>query len=500
MATNLEPRPGKVRPLIATQRTALKAFLAHEYFALFDEPGMGKTRVCIEAAKELLKTGEITRVMVICPAPVRFAWADPEFGELATWGIDPRQVFIFDSYSYHKLWSKDWQWVIVSYDILRSEGHHSSLIRWARAERAMIVMDESSYIKAMRAARTKACIKLARHFFRRYILNGTPIANTPEDLYSQFLVLDYNIIDCSRWVFRLRYCKMGGYMGKQVVGLAKETQVELYKKIRPFYLQRRKKEALDLPPVTLTPRFVPLEKTTWRVYTDMRDELIAILREGPGDQKILTASNAGVRLVRLMEITAGQLEEHVVGSEKIDDTLDYLEERQEGRLIVWTWFRVETARVATAILRHVVKQVAPYRSVGMLIGGMTRDKRDTVIRGFNNDENGILVSQLAAGGMGVNLQRASNMLFLSRAYSLLMRIQAIGRVDRMGQTAESVSVVDSIATGPKGEPTVDRAVLTALRRKTELANWTRGEWLKVLQEEKTAALRSKDLFDTSNLQ
>jgi len=136
----------------------------------------------------------------------------------------------------------------------------------------------------------------------------------------------------------------------------------------------------------------------------------------------------------------------------------------------------------------------------MLIGGMSQPNREKVLHTFNNDENGILVSQLAAGGMGLNMQRASNMLFLSRAYSLLMRIQAIGRIDRMGQTAESISVVDSIATGPKGEPTVDRAVLKALKRKTELANWTRGEWLKVLQEEKTAALRSKDLFDASDLQ
>ena len=142
-----------------------------------------------------------------------------------------------------------------------------------------------------------------------------------------------------------------------------------------------------------------------------------------------------------------------------------------------------------------IKQMERPRTVGMLIGGMTQLKRETVLRTFNNDENGILVSQLAAGGMGLNMQRASNMLFLSRAYSLLMRIQAIGRVDRIGQMADSVSVVDSIATGPKGEPTVDRAVLKALQRKTELANWTRGEWLKVLLAEKTAALRSKDLFD-----
>ena len=489
-------KPGKDLPLITTQRSALKAFLSHEYFALFDEPGMGKSRVAIEAAQVMFIAGVITRVMVVCPAPVRFAWADPEFGELAAWGVDPKEVFIFDSYSYHKLDWKPWKWVIVSYNILRSEGHHNSLIQWAKKEHAMIVMDESSYIKAMRAARTKACIKLARWFKRRYILNGTPIANTPEDLYSQFLVLDYNIIDCSRWAFRLRYCKMGGYMGKQVVGLAKETQVELFKKIKPFYLQRRKKEALDLPPVTLTPRFVPLDKTTWKVYVDMRDELIAILSDGPEDQKILTASNAGVKLVRLMEITAGQLEEHVVGQEKIQDALNYLDERQKGRLIVWTWFRVETARVADALR---VKQRG-CRSVGMLIGGMTQSKREVVLHNFNNDEDGILVSQLAAGGMGLNMQRASNMLFLSRAYSLLMRIQAIGRIDRMGQTAESVSVVDSIATGPKGEPTVDRAVLKALKRKAELANWTRGEWLKVLQEEKTAALRSKDLFDASDLQ
>lgn len=496
MATTSIPRPGKVKPLIATQRVALKRFLENDYFALFDEPGMGKSRVAIEAAKELFASGMITRAMVICPAPVRFAWADPEFGELPAWGVDPKEIFIFDSYSYHRLNERPWRWVIVSYDILRSEGHHSSLVAWARAQRSMVVMDESSYIKAMTAARTKACLKLVRHFKRRYVMNGTPIANSPEDLYAQFLALDYNIIGCSRWVFRLRYCKFGGYMGKVVVGLAKETEQELYRKIKPFYLQRRKKEALDLPPVTLTPRFVALGKTTWKTYIDMRDELIAVLSAGHEDEKVVAASNAGVKLVRLMEITAGQVEEHEVGSEKINDALDYIEERQEGRLIVWTWFRMETIRTTKAFNL----KVGDKRSVVMLIGGMSKRSRDLVLQTFNNDPNAILVSQLAAGGMGLNMQRASNMLFLSRAYSLLMRIQAIGRIDRMGQTAESVSVVDSIATGPKGEPTVDRAVLKALKRKTELANWTRGEWLKVLKEEKTAALRSKDLFNTSDLQ
>lgn len=480
----------KPKPLIATQRVALRAFLENECFALFDDPGMGKSRVAIEAAKEMFKTGKITHVMVVCPAPVRFAWADQEFGELAAWGIDPKDVFIFDSYSYHKLWWKDWQWVVVSYDLLRSGDHHASLVKWARQHPAMIVMDESSYIKAMRAARTKACLKLARHFRRRYVMNGTPIANSPEDLYAQFLALDYNIIGCTRWEFRLRYCKFGGYMGKQVVGLAKETEKELYRKIKPFFLQRKKKEALDLPPVTITPRFVALNKTTWKAYVDMRDELIAVLKEGHESQTVVAASNAGVKLVRLMEITAGQVEENIVGDEKIQDALDYLDERQEGRLIIWTWFRMETQRVAATMRSTVLGK----RTVGMLIGGMSKTQRDDVLRQFNNDPHGIIVSQLAAGGMGLNMQRASNMLFLSRAYSLLMRIQAIGRIDRMGQTAESVSVVDSVATGPKGEPTVDRAVLKALKRKTELANWTRGEWLKVLMEEKAAALRSKDLF------
>lgn len=483
-------------PLIATQRVALRRLISAEYFAIFDEPGMGKTRVAIEAAKHMFETGEIERVMVICPAPVRFAWADSEFGELVKWGVDPKEVFVYDSYSYSRLNYKPWRWVIVSYDILRSVDHHASLVRWIRIKPTMGVMDESSYIKAMRAARTKACIKLAKYFKRRYILNGTPIANSPEDLYSQFLVLDYNILDCTRWAFRLRYCKFGGYMGKQIVGLEPSMQVELFKKIKPHYLQRRKKDSLDLPPITFTPRFVALEKETWKAYCDMRDELIAVLSKGSEDEKVVAASNAGVKLVRLMEITAGQLEENQLGSEKIEDALEYVDERPEGRLIVWTWFRMETQRVTNAVHRHTRSSaVGKPRSVAMLIGGMSRTSRDEVLRQFNEDPNGVLVSQLAAGGMGLNMQRASNMLFLSRAYSLLMRIQAIGRVDRMGQMADNVSVVDSIATGPKGEPTVDRAVLKALKRKTELANWTRGEWLQVLKEEKQATLRSKDLFD-----
>jgi hypothetical protein len=72
-------------------------------------------------------------------------------------------------------------------------------------------------------------------------------------------------------------------------------------------------------------------------------------------------------------------------------------------------------------------------------------------------------------------------VYLSNDFNYRTRAQADGRIDRPGQT-QPVQYVDVVATGPKGQRTVDHHILQALRRKEDIATWSALQWRQVLND------------------
>lgn len=85
------------------------------------------------------------------------------------------------------------------------------------------------------------------------------------------------------------------------------------------------------------------------------------------------------------------------------------------------------------------------------------------------------------GAYGLNLTGASISVNCSFDYSLGKFLQSADRVYGPGQTAP-VAYFDIIATGPKGERTIDHAIVAARRANESIANWVVSDWVKALSE------------------
>lgn len=455
--------------LLQHQVTGVGAIVRNKRFALFDDPGLGKTLQFIEAWRTVRT--EVRQALIVCPAGVRFTWGDLEIGELVKWGIDKNDIVVYTGRQRKPLESACV--VVVSYELLTYATHLHNLLRWMHRAPTYLVGDESSYIKNRKAKRTKAFTLLRKGGASRVlILNGTPVANGLEDLWSQFAALDWGIINMPFVEFQARYCVMGGFQGRGVIGY--KNQTELFKRLKPHYLQRSAKECLDLPDVLYTIRSVELSKETWRIYKDMRDQFLVELRVGDVDE-VVTAANAGVKLVRLLEIAAGQLEGQAIATDKLDELWEILRQFPGQRVVVWCWFREQIEQTVNELRRagHVVATIK---------GGQSKNVRDEAIRTFMFDPRCILVGQPVAGGLGLNLQLSHITICMTNWFSLLTRVQLIGRQHRKGQEAR-VQVIDVLGTGPDGQHTVDHTVLRALNHKEEISHWTRGRWLQALNEE-----------------
>jgi SNF2 family DNA or RNA helicase len=495
----------------AHQVTGVERLVQQPVFLLADEMGAGKTRQVIDAAQILFRRGTIGQVVVIAPAAVRSVWFDQQFGELAKhlWYEVPSVVT-----EYHaKLRTWRWgeqdkehalRWLITNYDFIRSDERISELLDFVASKPTLLVLDESSAVKNWKAKQTKACLKIRKACARVVLLNGTPIANNPLDMFSQGRLMNPAILGCTTYFHaRARYAIVTVQAGfPKIIGW--QNLDDMQRRFAPYVLRRLKKDCLDLPekmpPVILT---ATLKPEAWKLYKEMRDELCIWLT----DNSVSTAAQAAVKVMRLAQITSGfvggvedaladlventdtealgALPEHTIGHEKVDVILDWLTtafaEDPNLKVLIWTRFRHELAELVRAF--HTT---FPGVALGQIHGMQRPTDREAALRLLNRDTApegpAIVVGITQVGEMGLNLTAAHHVIYASNSFSLKTRLQSEDRVHRPGQT-HAVNYYDVVAVGPNGQRTIDHVIQAVLRGKLDIATWTSSAWVTALKSE-----------------
>jgi SNF2 family DNA or RNA helicase len=515
----------------AHQIIGVEKIVENPFFFLADEMGAGKTKQTIDSAQVLAEMGLIDTVVIVAPAAVRAVWFDPELGELAKhlWAKFPCTITEYHSQSvswdwFRKFEGQDYKsklhWFITNYDFIRSSkgAHLSKLLKYC-TKKTLLVLDESSAVKNYKAKQTQACEELREECGRILLLNGTPIANNPGDLYSQAHLMDPKILGCKNWFhFRARYATMGGYQGRQIVSW--HGIEDLQERMAPYVLRRLKKDCLDLPEkIDSVPIVVTLTPATWKIYREMKEDMVVWLNQNT----VASASQALTKVIRLAQITSGfvggvEREEDLleqpelpafiektdgqpslfdvadlptsnlqeVGREKLDAFFERLESLLEEdpnlKLLVWSRFRPEVARLYKELGEKYAKIDRG------LIWGRSKDKNERTHALRLLDPRtapkgpAVVIGTPATGSMGLNLTAAHTVIYMSNDFSLKTRLQSEDRVHRPGQLYP-VSYFDMIAQGPKGQKTIDHATVKALQAKSDLADMTTSAWLDVLLEE-----------------
>jgi hypothetical protein len=524
------------------QIVGVREIVSKPYFFLTDEMGAGKTKQTIDAACMLFMMEKIDRVLVIAPASIRPVWFNQEFGELKQhlWNNIPSSVTEF--HRKVKVWRHGpdapyrFRWVITNYDFIRRgfEGKgkkRRAIGKLAEIEKfctpkTLLVLDESSAVAHNTSLQTKACYHLRQRCGRVLLLNGTPIGQSPADLYAQGNILSPSILNCRSFTrFRARYAIMGGFENHQIVGWVEGAIEDLQRRFAPYVIRRLKKDCIDLPeklppvvmPVTLTP-------TTWKAYKEMKNDLVAWLNEN----QVSTASVAITKVLRLAQITSGfvggiedamigqteagpapewldfeQLGQDIqrierykkdfpvrdgvaqIGTEKLEHFLEWFEarltENPKFKSVYWCRFLPEVSQTLEA-----VKQKFPDVTVAALTGKNTRQEREYVLRLLDPrtspDRPIFVAGTLGTGSMGLNFTAADTNWYRSLPRSRRVLEQSKDRTHRPGQI-NPVSYFYQVATGPNGQKTIDHMIVAHLQGLTNLADMTASAWVRALNEE-----------------
>lgn len=289
----------------------------------------------------------------------------------------------------------------------------------------LVIADESHRLKSPSSKASWFAYQIAKNkkARRRLCLTGTPMPHSPLDLYAQFRFMDFDIFGKNFTQFRNRYAiirDMGDF--KKVVGFQREEELNalLYSRTHRVV----KGDVLDLPPVMHEIRYCELSPAARKIYNSLKIEFVAWL-EDMGDK--VTVNNALVKLLRLGQITGGFLqldsgESQFICRAKLDILADIFEDLPlEEPIVIFARFTNEIQRIKE--LANKMK-----RSAAELSGQMNQ------LKDWKRGEFNIIVIQIRAGGVGVDLTRAHYCAYYSTGYSLGDYEQSLARIDRPGQT------------------------------------------------------------------
>lgn len=187
----------------------------------------GKSKIVIDSAAWLNLQGKITGVLVLAPAGVHINWVRQEIPthmpqyvgcEPTLWQSNPNAEERRGLEKLTKTTGYGLRVLSMNLEAIRTDRGFEFARQFLRNYRCLLVMDEGSMIKNPTAIQTKQLLKLATEAPYRRLLNGSPVVQSPLDLFSQFAFLDWGILGRSHVTFRNRYAivEMQGRMKNEV--------------------------------------------------------------------------------------------------------------------------------------------------------------------------------------------------------------------------------------------------------------------------------------------
>ena len=342
---------------------------------LGDEMGLGKTVQALAVLAHLAARGQ-RRFLVVCPASVQINWLN-----------ETAKHSRLTAHSLHgterdraaRRWLREGGVAVTTFGTLARLPED---VRTAGV--AMLIVDEAHYVKNPAAARSQAVARAARDAQRSLFLTGTPMENRVEEFRTLVAYLQPRVarnVDASDALAGARAFRRA---------------------VAPVYLRRNQEDVLtELPEKIDVEDWVRLSAADEQAYADAVGA-----RNLMQMRQAAYLSSDSAKLGRLCEIC----------DEAAEDGL---------KVVVFSFFLGVLERVERALGSAVV---------GRVDGSVPPATRQQLVDDFTRRSgHGVLLGQIEAGGVGINMQAASVVILTEPQWKPSTEQQAVARAHRMGQ-------------------------------------------------------------------
>ncbi|MFB4210823.1 DEAD/DEAH box helicase [Shouchella sp. JSM 1781072] len=390
---------------------------------LADDMGLGKSIQTIAYLLYILEQQQqkAEPFLLICPTSLLYNW-EAECQKFAP------ELNVFIHHGNDRILEKDkrlseYDLVITSYTLALRDERLLHEYNWNG-----LILDEAQHIKNKETKQRKAIRKL--HATHRIALTGTPIENRLTELWSLMDLLNPSLLGNYKQ-FYATYIKPIEKDGDN------ERQQQLRTVIHPFLLRRTKETTdseLNLPAKHEELKHVPLTIEQVGLYqaivNDIEDQIHSVSTMERRALILRTITRLKQICNHPAQFLKAPIEAHRSGKWETFQTLIHeIYERKESTLI-FTQYK-EMGKLIRSYLEET------YGATSFLHGGLTKKQRLEAIETFQDREGpSFFVLSLKAGGVGLNLTKATNVIHYDRWWNPAVENQATDRAYRIGQTDE----------------------------------------------------------------
>lgn len=424
--------PLKLEPY-KVQEVALTKTAHHPHgYAYFMEMGLGKTSTLLADFVNLKNLGLCDKLVVVAPFSLLGNWKK----EVGFWTDNGLTV---------STWPKKEQAdvYLINYEAFAVGGATGTgfVAQLATDHKIMLALDESTQIKGNGSVRTRALLSLARMCAFTRLLSGAPMVQGPQDLWSQLKFIG-ELRGVNYFQYRGRYCRMGGYKGKQIIAPNPDRLEELNGILANCAFRAKKSDWLDLPDKTYFTRDVTLSPHYKNAYKTLaRDMFIEY------GQSEISAPMAITLMLKLQQISSG----FIIGDDgvtnrlqgtnaKLQELLMIIENEVDTKVIIPVYFQESV---------KILQETLTERGIGFarILSKMSPEEIENEKRKFNEDDKiKVALAQTSSQKYGHTLLGTPQIpcfttIFYENTFSLDDRLQMEDRNHRIGQRF-SVNIID----------------------------------------------------------
>jgi SNF2-related domain/SNF2 Helicase protein/Helicase conserved C-terminal domain len=419
---------------------------------LADDMGLGKTAQLLALA-----THEGTGPsLIICPLSVVHNWETeaarfvPHLRVGVHHGGSRTDGRAFTS------WAKEFDVIITTFATATRDVEALSATTWAR-----MVIDEAQHLKNARTNAAKAIRRIPAA--QRIALTGTPVENRLADLWAIMDLVNPGILGSSE-KFRQNYARP----------IERDRNPDVTKQlqtiINPFLLRRLKSDRSLVPELP-----DKIEGTAWATLSREQASLYravtnALMERLPGLDGMNRRAAIITTITKLKQICnhpvhylgdGSRLEGRSGKLSRLDELLDDAF-AAEDQVIAFTQY----VEMGLLVQQHLAARLG--MDVPFLYGAVTKHRRDAIVARFQGGGVPLLLVSLKAGGSGLNLTAASQVIHIDRWWNPAVEDQASDRAWRIGQK-ETVFVHKLVTRG-----TIEERIDKLIAEKRELADHVLG--------------------------
>jgi SNF2 family DNA or RNA helicase len=403
---------------------------------LADDMGLGKT---VEVISYILSRKEKNNFkgtsIIICPTSLIANWEHeikkfaPSLNVLIHHGSKRKKDDDFISNI------ANFDIVLTSYSIATRDSSILRSLNWDG-----VIIDEAQYIKNRLTKQSNAIKSFKSNY--RIAMTGTPVENRLDELWSIFDFIN------------------PGYLGPQKtfrenfeIPVERETDrhalAVLSRLTRPFILRRLKndkKVAPDLPEKNEMKLYVSVTKEQAVLYDKLVNEMMESIKSADNIKRrgiVLATITKLKRVLDYPSLVTGDKNINMDRSFKLKRLIDMLYEIGENneKALIFTQYK-DTGKILKELIEREMNEETMFLS-----GESSTKLRDTMINRFQDISGpGIFIVSLRAGGFGLNLTAATNVIHFDRWWNPAVENQATDRAYRIGQT-KNVNVYKFVTSG-----------------------------------------------------